>query len=433
MATFPSSPVVGNIYTLNNVNYTWNGYAWSASAPSYLKSNLDVDLTTTTPTSENVLAYNSSTSKWVASPRYIEDRPFFGNSVVWENILDARQDTTAIFGLPTVDFKMRPFGSPNNLVINGGFFNNINHYNIGFNNTIKNGIAIKVPAGYGAVFYRIDSFYQQPNMFVLDSVWESSANSGITYRTATFNNTNEYSNGANEVTPYGFEQKVFKNKNHIWRMIGLPDKLGGYLYLSNASTTNGSGNAICGLGFAENPYNLTMTTVTDLFDNHNAAAIPSTGGGLGWDSFIICDVGGFLWPGFFTTLTRAIPYVKSGYDKMVVLVTYAAAGQFTALPNTSISINSVTVPEKNMRIGNDTFCNSLMNKLRYANMTSNTRQLNLLCLRVPAARIAANTVTAYKDRFFQLGIDHSTTSSDQYFGIQKVYVYDIPYDANNQY
>jgi hypothetical protein len=88
----------------------------------------------------------------------IEDRPFFGNNVVWEDILDARQDTTAIFGLPTVDFKMRPFGAPTGLVINGGFFNNINHYNMGHGNTIKNGVAIKVPAGYGAVFYRIDSF-----------------------------------------------------------------------------------------------------------------------------------------------------------------------------------------------------------------------------------------------------------------------------------
>jgi hypothetical protein len=63
MATFPSSPTIGTVYTVNDVKYIWNGYMWSASAPLYLNNNLDVDLTTTPPVNGNALKYDGT--NWV--------------------------------------------------------------------------------------------------------------------------------------------------------------------------------------------------------------------------------------------------------------------------------------------------------------------------------------------------------------------------------
>jgi hypothetical protein len=63
MATFPSSPTIGTVYTVNDVKYIWNGYRWSSSAPLYLNNNLDVDLTTTPPVSGDALKYNGA--QWV--------------------------------------------------------------------------------------------------------------------------------------------------------------------------------------------------------------------------------------------------------------------------------------------------------------------------------------------------------------------------------
>jgi hypothetical protein len=60
---FPSSPTIGQTYTVGNTLYTWNGITWRASTITLIDSIGDVDTSTTPPATNQVLLWNGT--NWI--------------------------------------------------------------------------------------------------------------------------------------------------------------------------------------------------------------------------------------------------------------------------------------------------------------------------------------------------------------------------------
>jgi hypothetical protein len=63
--SFPTTPTVGQVYTIGGINYTWSGSAWVSSRDIYLQSLKDVDVTTVAHTNGQALVYDLANTKWI--------------------------------------------------------------------------------------------------------------------------------------------------------------------------------------------------------------------------------------------------------------------------------------------------------------------------------------------------------------------------------
>jgi hypothetical protein len=63
MASFPTTPTIGQTFISGSIMYTWNGIAWKASTITYIDSLADVDTSTVLPIVNNTLKWNGT--NWI--------------------------------------------------------------------------------------------------------------------------------------------------------------------------------------------------------------------------------------------------------------------------------------------------------------------------------------------------------------------------------
>lgn len=438
---------------------------------------IDVDLTTIPPTNRNILQYDSTASLWkpvannavnytysAIAPAFatinpghiwiesttmnqyifvdddagndvwislgnantakqftVQDAVLFPNPVIYENIDNAWQDLTA--GIPTVDFKMRAFGSVGGLNYNVGTFSGKKVANIGVNNTAGNGVAIKVPAGYNTVWFQFFTSTAVTRETRLQWLWKSSAWSTTSFvqGTTQFNNTVNAPQNWNTFSPYGRGVKQTHFRDFSWRMCTLPDSGGGILYVNNIGTSTGGG-FVTGMAYTKNPYNITQAGAFDIYTNltngmintnpaHPVLALPDLVFG-DWFQRINTNV----------SKRMAIPFVRNGKDKMIVIESYDNYWNMS-IPWDGFYVNGTKIPETNIRANNDFIAAGMT--LRDLNSNKN----NFTYIRVPRTYIEANSVSP---NWFEFTIS-TLGANDAWFSYSYIHTYDIPFNSDNQF
>lgn len=354
----------------------------------------------------------------------VMDAVMFPNPVIYENISDAWQDTTTT-GVPTVDFKMRRFGTPAGFVYNNGTFSGKVLANIGNTNVAGNGIAIKVPAGYNTVWIQ---FFVSPIVLrehKFEYVWNtpswSTVNTVMVQHVYGPNVAGQTPQHWNAVTPYGMKSKQTHYQDFAWRMCTLPDSNGGILYVNNVGSSAAGGN-IAGLAITKNPYNITQCAAFEVWSGMANSMIPATPAHPTLTIPASAFYDHYLQIPTNVSKRLPLPYVKNGKDKMIIIEQFDNYWNM-GIPWDGFYINGVKIPEVNIRAVSDFMTSNFTMR-----STASVKK-NMLCIRVPASRMQANTIS---NNWAEFTIS-TTGANDAWSSFFFIHTYDIPYNADNQF